>query len=135
MNLPGTVPSFPDKGSNFPYSDPSLPDNPDRRWEPDAGTWAELERIAKPARERARLSPDQRANVLIALCACAPLSRQELAALLGRNEAYVSQAATPLVRDGRLAFLYPSQPSHPRQRYVAGPAAASANHPSEAGNS
>lgn len=94
---------------------------------PDPALWAELEGLALPAREHKRLSPPVRDAILVALCARAALSRQELAVLLARSEVYVREAAAPLVRDGRLAFLYPGRPNHPRQRYVAGPQAGTPN--------
>ena len=39
--------------------------------------------------------------------------------LLDRSEAYIGDAIRPLVNDGRLTFLYPDQPRHPRQKYMA----------------
>jgi len=82
--------------------------------------WPELQRMARPARERRRLDPEIFTALLAELCERAPLSVKELAALLNRSEAYVGDAIRPLVGSGTLAFLYPDQPKHPGQRYVAG---------------
>ncbi len=86
---------------------------------PASLVWTELERIALPARDKRRLPPPIRDDLVVALCGRAPLSVRELAALLNRSEAYVSDAIQPLVAAGRLSFLFPDQPRHPKQRYVA----------------
>ena len=83
--------------------------------------WGHLEQVAKLARERKRLTPAVRDQLVLRLCEIVPLSARQLAALLGRSEAYVSDAVQPLVREGRLAFLYDGQPRHPRQKYVTRP--------------
>ena len=87
--------------------------------DPAALVWEELERIARPARDKRRLPPPVRDNLIVALCGRAPLSVRELALLLNRSEAYIADAVQPLVSSGRLSFLYPDQPRHPRQRYAA----------------
>jgi predicted transcriptional regulator len=81
--------------------------------------WEELERIARPARDKRRLPPHLRDNLIVAMCGRAPLSVRELALLLNRSEAYIADAVQPLVSSERLSFLYPDQPRHPRQRYAA----------------
>jgi hypothetical protein len=81
--------------------------------------WPELELLARPARERRRLDPTLFSALIVALCARAPLSVRQLSVLLRRSEAYVGDAIRPLVATGRIGFLYPDQPKHPRQRYVA----------------
>ncbi len=82
--------------------------------------WPHLEELARPARERRRLSPDVRRQIILSLCRYAPLSVKELSILLDRSEAYVGDAIRPLVNSGALTFLYPDQPRHPRQKYMAG---------------
>jgi hypothetical protein len=82
--------------------------------------WPELEEIARPAREHRRLAPAARSEIIIRLCARAPLSVRELSILLDRSEAYVGDAIRPLVNSGELTFLHPDQPRHPRQKYLAG---------------
>jgi hypothetical protein len=82
--------------------------------------WPELEELARPAREHRRLAPETRSQIILSLCARAPLSVKELSILLNRSEAYVGDAIRPLVNSGELTFLYPDQPRHPRQKYVAG---------------
>ena len=88
--------------------------------------WTELEGVAAMARERKRLPPDLRDDLVVKLCSVAPLSARELATLMQRSEAYISDAIQPLVRSGRLTFLYPDQPRHPRQKYIGSEAAAPA---------
>jgi hypothetical protein len=80
--------------------------------------WSELEQIARPARERRRLPPEVRSQIIIDLCRRAPLSVRDLSVLLDRSEAYVGDAIRPLVTSGDLTFLYPDQPRHPRQKYI-----------------
>jgi hypothetical protein len=82
--------------------------------------WPELQELARPARERRRLPPDTRSEIIVRLCSRAPLSVKELSILLDRSEAYIGDAIRPLVNDGSLTFLYPDQPRHPRQKYLAG---------------
>jgi hypothetical protein len=84
-----------------------------------SGVWPHLEALARPARERRRLPPDTRSRIILELCARAPLSVKELSLLLDRNEAYVGDAIRPLVSAGDLTFLYPDQPRHPKQKYLA----------------
>ena len=80
--------------------------------------WSDLEELARPARERRRLPPATRSEIIIRLCSMAPLSVKELSVLLDRSEAYVGDAIRPLVTAGDLTFLYPDQPRHPRQKYI-----------------
>lgn len=80
--------------------------------------WSDLEQAAMVARERKRLTPEFRDDLVVRLCSIAPLSARELATLMQRSEAYISDAIQPLVRSGRLTFLYPDQPRHPRQKYI-----------------
>ena len=81
--------------------------------------WRELEETARPARERRRLPPEVRSEIIVKLCRRAPLSVKDLSVLLNRSEAYVGDAIRPLVTSGLLTFLYPDQPRHPRQKYMA----------------
>jgi hypothetical protein len=81
--------------------------------------WPELEELAKPAREHRRLAPETRGQIIIRLCRRAPLSVKDLSVLLDRSEAYIGDAIRPLVTAGELTFLYPDQPRHPRQKYLA----------------
>lgn len=81
--------------------------------------WPQLEAVAQPARVRRRLSPEERSDIIVRLCALSPLSVKELSTLLDRSEAYVGDAIRPLVNDGRITFLFPDQPRHPKQKYMA----------------
>jgi hypothetical protein len=101
--------------SRKPDDNSTTPSNDDAA----ALVWEELERIARPARDKRRLPPPVRDNLIVAMCGRAPLSVRELALLLNRSEAYIADAVQPLVSSERLSFLYPDQPRHPRQRYAA----------------
>jgi ATP-dependent DNA helicase RecG len=79
---------------------------------------ARLAAISAEARTHSRLSPEALADTVIRLCTEAPLTRDELAELLHRNEGHIRRVIRPLLAEGRLNYLYPEQPSHPRQRYV-----------------
>ena len=81
--------------------------------------WPQLEAVAQPARVRRRLSPEERSDIIVRLCVLAPLSVKELSTLLDRSEAYIGDAIRPLVNDGRITFLFPDQPRHPKQKYLA----------------
>lgn len=79
--------------------------------------WTELQAIAQPARDRSRLTTAKRTEIMLRLCSLAPLSVSEIAGLLGRRETIVRRALQALLSQGLLAYQYPEQPSHPRQRY------------------
>jgi len=81
--------------------------------------WQELLTLAKDVRESRYVSAQVRDAVVVALCARTPLSLDEMVALLGRSEDYLRHVLRPLLASGKLAYLYPTQPSHPRQKYVA----------------
>jgi predicted transcriptional regulator len=80
--------------------------------------WPTLEELARPAREKRRLNPAVRDQLITELCSRTPLSVRELAQLLDRTEAYTGDAIRPLLEVDRLTFLYPGQPRHPKQRYL-----------------
>jgi ATP-dependent DNA helicase RecG len=82
--------------------------------------WSELERIARPAREQPRLTPPERDAILIQLCRRTPLSLQDISRLMHRSEAHSHAVIRRLLASNALAYLYPDQPSHPQQKYVAG---------------
>ncbi|MCL4370955.1 MAG: hypothetical protein M1380_08635 [Chloroflexi bacterium] len=82
------------------------------------GMWAELTEISRTVREKSRLDPATRDDIVVRLCGRIPLSLNELTRLLGRNKAHVREILRLLVASGRLAYLYPGQPNHPRQKYV-----------------
>ncbi len=56
------------------------------------------------------------------LCAWKALRPVEIAHLLGRNQRNIrDRFLTPMVRDGVLHYVFPSNPSHPRQAYKTNP--------------
>jgi ATP-dependent DNA helicase RecG len=65
-----------------------------------------------------RLPPADISTLIERLCQWQPLSLAEIAGLLHRSPAYVSQKYVgPLISDGRLNYLYPEMIQHPGQRY------------------
>lgn len=67
-----------------------------------------------------RLSLDLARRLLVGLCGWKPLSAAQLGSLLGMNPAYLTQTyLSVLVKEGHLRYLYPEQPNHPSQKYVA----------------
>ncbi len=59
-------------------------------------------------------------QVAYRLCSWNPLTRAELARLLGRNDAYThTRIIRPMILSGRLEMSIPGRPNHPAQRYRA----------------
>ncbi len=85
----------------------------------DGDIWTELMAISQSAREKSRIAPSLRDDIIVRLCTRADLSLPELSRLMSRSEAYMREALRSLIAAGRLAFLYPNQPNHPQQKYVA----------------
>jgi ATP-dependent DNA helicase RecG len=86
----------------------------------ESGTlWEELRRRAAPVRDRSYVNAQTRDDVVVQLCLLTPLSLRELAELLQRSKDHTRAIVASLVALGRLTYLYPDQPNHPRQRYVA----------------
>ena len=57
-------------------------------------------------------------EVVAALCRFRPMSRDELASVLGRNGQHLSrECLRVMLREGSLRLKYPKVPSHPRQKY------------------
>ncbi|MDQ3699528.1 MAG: putative DNA binding domain-containing protein [Chloroflexota bacterium] len=81
--------------------------------------WAQLERIAQPARQQSRLDPVLRDAILVQLCRLTPLTLHQLAQLTGRSVPYLREVLRALVALRRLTYLYPDRLHHPRQKYVA----------------
>lgn len=77
-----------------------------------------LERLAEPARRQRRLPPNQRNDIIVALCAVAPLSLDEIARLMERKESSLRDVIRGLISTGDIGYLYPKQPNHPKQKYV-----------------
>lgn len=61
--------------------------------------------------------------LIVALCRLKPMSVGELSRYLNRSEIWVKTATGKMIGKG-LDYLYPEMIHHPRQSYVAKPAAA-----------
>jgi hypothetical protein len=79
---------------------------------------ARLTTIASRIQRRAHLNAAERDSVLVELCAVMPLAVRDVAELIGRSEDHTGKILGRLVSEGRLAYLFPLQPRHPRQRYT-----------------
>ena len=67
-----------------------------------------------------RATPEELDAVLIALACWKPLSLEELSALTGRATTHLRMRNIKrLLTAGRLRYLYPEEPNHPDQKYVA----------------
>lgn len=54
------------------------------------------------------------------LCQWKPMSSEQLANILGRNQHYLlTSVLRPMVRDGELEYVFPDNPAHPQQAYRA----------------
>jgi len=81
--------------------------------------WDALMQIGAVVRTQPRIDRITLENVIVQLCTLFPLSLNELASLLERNKRYIVKIIRPLVASRRINYLYPHQPSHPRQKYLA----------------
>ena len=75
-----------------------------------------LLRISRLNRRTA--DPSALCNAIVDLCSIQPMSAKQLATLLHRKKDTIQRIVTPMI-GMRLSFLYPSQPRHPKQAYVA----------------
>jgi ATP-dependent DNA helicase RecG len=65
-----------------------------------------------------RSAPADTRRVILELCRWRPLSSEELADIVGRNQHYLlTTLLRPMIRDGDLEYVYPDQPAHPQQAY------------------
>jgi ATP-dependent DNA helicase RecG len=65
-----------------------------------------------------RLLPHQLDQTIEDLCAWRPLSLRELARVLDRSAVYLQNTSLKrLLKMGRLVFIHPDEPNHPRQGY------------------
>jgi ATP-dependent DNA helicase RecG len=110
--------SVPDPQSSDPDSE-GQEQNPQTTRDDEQTLWQELKHIMTLARRGGRISGLARDALIVQLCAHTPLSLKQLGELVGLSEPYLREVLRKLVAAGRLAFLYPHQPNHPRQRYIA----------------
>lgn len=112
--MQGTEPSMQGKAPSMQDTGINVGDGEDI----DPTLWQELLEIAQPIRNNRRSPAKARDSVILSLCARAPLSTSQLAALLGRHEVHVREVLRTLIASEELEFLYPDQPKHPNQRYL-----------------
>lgn len=87
---------------------------------------SETDRQAKTARLNAlvaaigkRAKPEMLQQVILLACEIEPRSVRELARMLSRSIVWILKQLTPLVNDGLLAYEFPDDRNHPKQRYRA----------------
>jgi ATP-dependent DNA helicase RecG len=69
-----------------------------------------------------RATSEELNGLLVRLCKWRPLGLLEIATLTGRAVDHLRKRSLKrLLKDGRLAYLYPDEPNHPHQKYVAAP--------------
>jgi ATP-dependent DNA helicase RecG len=79
----------------------------------------ELHKIANPARENRRLSPQELEAVISKLCKDHWLTRRQLSELLQRHsDGLRSRFLTPMVEHGLLRLRYPEKPNRVDQAYI-----------------
>jgi hypothetical protein len=81
--------------------------------------WSHLEDLAAPVARTTSVDARRRNDVIVRLCAVRPLSLTDPTRLLRRDPTHLRPVLRELVGSGRLRYLYPDAPRHPRQRYVA----------------
>lgn len=113
-DLDGSDPNL--EGSN--QSLESLPSNLEGLTEFSLDLQTLLWRTGEPARQRSYLDMKTRDEILATLCAIAPLSIRQIATIVDRSETYLREPLRKLVADGRIAFLFPQSPNHPKQKYT-----------------
>jgi hypothetical protein len=71
---------------------------------------------------KGRSNHQQIRDLITRLCAWQPLRAEQLAALIGRTQAYLTHTFLgPMIRDGQLEYTFPGNPAHPQQAYRATP--------------
>ncbi len=65
-----------------------------------------------------RILRDEMNGLILRLCATRPLTRKNLAMLIGREESNLRPRLKGLVEGKRLRYFYPEMPNHPNQAYI-----------------
>ena len=73
----------------------------------------EIKMLGKRARR------DYLEDLIVKICRVKPFRADVLSRLLKRNETYLHEILTSLVKAKRLAYAIPEMPTHPRQAYLA----------------
>lgn len=95
--------------------------------------WNELMRVSAIVRNQPRVERVTLEGIIVQLCAITPLGINDLVKLLGRKRPYIQgkKVLPSLITSGRISYLYPDHPSHPRQRYVAAETVDEGNSPQQ----
>lgn len=81
--------------------------------------WNKLMQLGAVVRNYPRVERATLAKVIVQLCKLTPLSPNDLEILLKRRRKYLLKIIRILLKSGCINYLYPLQPSHPHQKYVA----------------
>ncbi len=107
---PQAGPETPQAGSETPHVAPntsyvSIEDLPD-------DLQNELNQLKK------RVLREEMNDLILRLCAIRPLTRKNLARLIGREESNLRPKLKSLIESNCLCYLYPEMPNHPNQAYM-----------------
>jgi len=107
-------------GQGSPLSGGSVPESSDLTTGPAADEWERLTQIAEPVSRQGWQHRQIVRQTILDLCRERPLRTAELSTLLHREPQSLRQSyLNPLIDEGRLRYLYPGEPTHPNQAYVA----------------
>jgi predicted HTH transcriptional regulator len=80
---------------------------------------AELLQLAEPVSGTKKSSKQLVSNTILSLCSKAELSIEQLAGLLNRSVPVIRQDyVRPLIKEKKLFYRFPTNPSHPKQAYT-----------------
>ena len=79
---------------------------------------ARLEHLAEVVARTGKIDATTRDEIIVEMCAIRPMAIEELAALLDRSVPHMRAILRPLIRQGRLQYLYPDRPRSRQQRYT-----------------
>ena len=68
---------------------------------------------------RKRVAPKVLDGMIHRICIYRPMSKEELASLLGRSEKHMQDCLRRMQNSGQVKLLYPDARSHPEQKYIA----------------
>lgn len=92
----------------------------DQKRADDDEIWEVLVRIAEPSRKKRWVSRSVMRNIVVSLCCVRGLRLAEMAEIMDRNpQSLRQQYLIPLIEEGQLRYLYPGEPTHPQQAYLA----------------
>ncbi len=77
-----------------------------------------LEALSAVVARTGKIDATKRDEIIVDMCAIRPLSIEELATMLDRSVPHMRAILRPLIKQGRIRYLYPAQPRSRQQRYT-----------------